>query len=78
MSDPPRSGPVSIGLFSAFFALGIASAATRHPHADRSAVVRASGTGRLVGDMAARVLGRWPGLRPLPARWRWWDGLDGG
>ncbi|HEX7665734.1 MAG TPA: CehA/McbA family metallohydrolase [Polyangiaceae bacterium] len=49
MREAPRSGPVSIGLFSAFFALGIASAATRHPHADRSAVVRASGTGRLVG-----------------------------
>jgi hypothetical protein len=34
--------------------------------------------GRLVSDMAARVLGRWPGLGPLPGRWRWWDGLDGG
>jgi Ser/Thr protein kinase RdoA (MazF antagonist) len=26
-------------------------------------------TGRLAGDMAASVLGRWPGLRPLPSRW---------
>ncbi|HXP56261.1 MAG TPA: hypothetical protein VN847_14950 [Streptosporangiaceae bacterium] len=37
-----------------------------------------AGTGRLAGEMAGRVLGRWPGLRPLPSRWRWWDGLDGG
>jgi hypothetical protein len=35
-------------------------------------------TGRLAGDMAARVLRRWPGLAPLPARWRWWDGPAGG
>jgi Ser/Thr protein kinase RdoA (MazF antagonist) len=35
-------------------------------------------TGRLAGDMAVRVLSRWPGLRPLPARWRWREGLAGG
>jgi hypothetical protein len=35
-------------------------------------------TGRLAGEMAGRVLERWPGLRPLPSRWRWWDGLAGG
>jgi phosphotransferase family enzyme len=35
-------------------------------------------TGRLAGDMAASVLRRWPGLAPLPARWRWWEGLAGG
>jgi hypothetical protein len=35
-------------------------------------------TGRLAGDLAARVLRRWPGLAPLPARWRWREGLAGG
>jgi len=35
-------------------------------------------TGQLARQMAGRGLDRWPGLGPLPSRWRWWDGLDGG
>ncbi|MEO8798899.1 MAG: CehA/McbA family metallohydrolase [Polyangiaceae bacterium] len=54
--DLPRSGPVSIGVFSALFAFGIAFAATHHPHAGRSAVVRASGTGRLVGTKTSYAI----------------------
>ena len=46
--------------------------------ADGGRAGRLADTGRLAGEMAGAVLGRWPGLRPLPSRWRWWDGLDGG
>ncbi|MEO8877893.1 MAG: CehA/McbA family metallohydrolase [Polyangiaceae bacterium] len=46
--------PFGIALFSAVFALGIAQAASPHVHTmERSAVVRASGTGRLVTSHAA-------------------------
>jgi Phosphotransferase enzyme family len=46
--------------------------------ADGGRAGRLADTGRLAGEMAGAVLDRWPGLRPLPSRWRWWDGLDGG
>jgi Phosphotransferase enzyme family len=46
--------------------------------ADGGRAGRLADTGRLAGEMAGAVLDRWPGLRPLPSRWRWWDGLGGG
>jgi hypothetical protein len=46
--------PLGIALFSALFAFGVAQAANRHARTvERSAIVRASGTGRLVGPRAS-------------------------
>jgi predicted metal-dependent phosphoesterase TrpH len=46
--------PLGIALFSAAFAFGVAHAANRHARTvERSAIVRASGTGRLVGPRAS-------------------------
>src|SRR5690348_1016228 len=45
------TGPFQIALFSALFAIGVAVAAVGHARTfDRSAIVRASGTGRLVAQ----------------------------
>jgi hypothetical protein len=50
----PRPTPLGIALFSAVFAFSVAQGANRHARiVERSAIVRASGTGRLVGARAS-------------------------